>query len=303
MFGAFLARAGAAVRSAFVGLVTSPLPSAAASSTIALCLVLVGAFALLVANMEAILERFGAELRVSAYLAEGLAPDAEQALLRRVRGAPGVESVELVSKQAALERFRESSVGRAAIVEGLSENPLPASLEIALAPGRRSADGVRALVDAVEDLPGIDEVGYGHEWVEGYQRAIALIRTAGATIGGVLAFATLLIVASTIRLAVYARQEEIEILRLVGASRLFVAAPFLLEGLIQGFVGGLVGLLLLFGAFHAVVPALGIGVELLLGAAQPVFLDLRGSLWLLALGSGLGLVGSGAALLQDAARR
>ncbi len=292
------ASARTAVRTAWSGLRTSPVTSGVAVITIAVALLLVGAFALLVTNMERILDRFGEELRVSAYLAPGLAPEAQEALRARVADVPGVLSVALVTRDEALARFRESRVARAALLDGLEENPLPASLEVSLEPAERTREGLAALNDELADLPGIEELGYGHGWVEGYARALGVVRAAALALGLVLGLAALLIVANTIRLAVYARRDEIEILRLVGASRAFVAAPFVLEGLIQGLVGGLIALGLL-ALFHvALVPSLRGGMELLLGDVTPVFLAARGMLTLVLGGAALGALGSAAALVQ-----
>ena len=137
----------------------------------------------------------------------------------------------------------------------------------------------------------------GQDWVEGYLRAVALVRGLAVGLGVILMLATLLIVANTIRLAVVARVDELEILALVGASRGFVSVPFLLEGLLQGVAGGLLALALLFGLFHLVLPGFAFGLELLLGGAVPVFFDSGQAMALVGGGALLGCVGSGTALL------
>jgi len=287
-----------AAQSALRGLRASPITSAIATGTIALCLLLAGAFTLLLVNMERVLSHFGQEVRVSAYLSDALAPEAQQALAARVQQIPGVENVAWVSKQAALERFRASPFGRASLLDGLDENPLPASLEIVLVAERRNRAGVEALVHALEGLPGIEELGYGHEWVEGYARAVALVRGVALAIGAVLALATLLIVSNTIRLSVHARRDEIEILGLVGAGRAFVATPFLLEGLLEGACGGLLALAGLALGFHALTGGFGGGLELLLGNAEPVFFAGGQAAALVGVGAALGALGSAAAVLR-----
>jgi cell division transport system permease protein len=280
------------------GLAASPLTSAIATGTIALCLLLAGSFALLLVNMERVLSHFGEEVRVSAYLADELPAEAQEALAVRVQQLPGVESVAWVSKQAALERFRASPFGRASLLDGLDENPLPASLEIVLVPERRNREGLDALVKELGGLPGIEELGYGHEWVEGYARAVAVVRGIALAIGGVLALATLLIVSNTIRLSVHARRDEIEILALVGAGRAFVATPFLLEGLLEGAAGGLLALAGLALGFHALSARFGAGLELLLGNAVPLFFGSGEALALVGVGALLGALGSAAAVLR-----
>ncbi|MEN8161732.1 MAG: permease-like cell division protein FtsX, partial [Myxococcota bacterium] len=214
----------------------------------------------------------------------------------RVQAIPSVESVRLVSKDAALERFRQSPFGRASLLEGLDSNPLPASLEIVLVPDERDREGVERLVATLGERPGIAELGYGHEWVEGYARAVGLVRALALGIGAVLALATLLIVANTIRLAIYARQDELQILQLVGAGRAFVATPYLLEGVLEGVIGGLAALGVLALGFRAARALLGGGLELLLGYVEPTFFGPLGAFTLVLAGAVLGLVGSLAAM-------
>jgi cell division transport system permease protein len=225
-------------RTALRGLAGSPVTSVVAVATIGVSLVLVGAFALLLQNMEELLDRFGDDLHVTAFLEAGISEAQRRRLLEIVRTVEGVEQVRFVSEAEALERFR-AGVGRsAAFLEGLDENPLPASLEITLVPQRRSAAGMRMVVESLTGLAGIDDLSSGQDWVEGYLRAVALVRGLGIGLGAILALATLLIVANTIRLAVFARRDELEILSLVGASRSFVSTPFLLEGILEGAIGG-----------------------------------------------------------------
>jgi cell division transport system permease protein len=291
------AHAARAVGSALRGLRASPVTSTVATGTIALCLLLAGSFVLLLLNMERVLARFGEEVRVSAYLSDELPVAEQEALALRVQRLAGVESVAWVSKEAALERFRASPFGRAALLDGLDENPLPASLEIVLAPDQRTRAGLDALMARLEGMPGIAELGYGQEWVEGYARAVSIVRGVALAIGAVLALATLLIVSNTIRLSVHARRDEIEILALVGAGRAFVATPFLLEGLLEGALGGLLALAGLALGFHALL-GFGSGLELLLGNADPVFFGPGQAAAWVALGAALGALGSAAAVLR-----
>lgn len=291
-------RAAYVLRTSWAGLRATPVPSAVAVLTIALSLLLVGSFVLVLSNMERILERFGEEFRVSAYLQEGLDEAAVEALLETTTALPGVGRVDWITKEAALARFRESAVGRAALVEGLDENPLPASLEIVLKPEERSAEGLERLATSLRDLPGVADLGYGTDWVEGYARALGLIRALALAIGGVLVLATLVIVTNTIQLALYARRDEIEILRLVGASRAFVAVPYLLEGFVQGCLGGLLGIGLLALLFFGLFPSIAGSLELILGHASPRFLDPWAGLGLVGAGAALGMIGSASALLQ-----
>jgi cell division transport system permease protein len=284
--------------SAARGLRTSPVTSAVAVVTIAMTLLLGGIFALLLANMQDLVERAGADLHVTAWLAEGLSIDEQRDLMEHAATLDGVEGVMLITKDEALARF-EAGVGEAlGIADALGENPLPASLELTLLPERRSAEGVRSVSVLLAALPGVAEIGHGEQWVEGYARAIDLARTVGLALGLVLALATLLIVANTIRLAIYARRDEIEILGLVGAGRTFVAIPFLAEGVLQGLLGGGVAAAALYALYRLALPQFASGIQLVLGFAEPRFLDPRELGVLVATGALLGALGSAAALVQ-----
>ena len=283
------------VRTAFRGMWSSPVTSGISVVTIGVTLVLAGAFALMLRNMEELLDQFGDDLLVTAYLETGISEEALRELENRVRRVDGVESVEGISPDEALARFRDAVGSKSALLEGLDVNPLPASLEISLTPDRRSADGMAAVVGVIEGLAGVESLSSGRDWVEGYLRAVALLRSTGTGLGAILALATLLIVANTIRLGIFARRDELEILSLVGASRAFVHTPFLMEGVLQGTAGGVIALSLLFALFSLVLPGLEFGLELLVGSA-PRFFSPAESLGLIGVGGGLGLIGSAAAL-------
>ncbi|MCP5042689.1 MAG: ABC transporter permease [bacterium] len=282
-------------RTAARGLQSSATTSLAAVGTIAITLVLVGAFVLLVGNMRGLLDRFGGDLSVTAYFEAGLDLAQARKIASTVATVEGVHQVSLVTPDEALERFRETT-GAEALLEGLSSNPLPASLEITLLPEHRTPDGFAVVEQALEGLPGIDELAKGQEWIEGYARAAALVRFVAIGLGAVLAVSALMIVANTIRLAIISRDDELEILSLVGASRTFVRIPFLLEGTIQGLAGGLLAVLLLWLAYSLFSQQIQFGLAFFLGNAPPRFLDWGEGVGIVLGGGMLGVFGSAAAL-------
>jgi cell division transport system permease protein len=283
------------VRTAFRGMWSSPVTSGVSVVTIGVTLVLAGAFALMLQNMEELLDQFGDELLVTAYLEDGISEEALRELESRVRKVDGVESAEGISPDEALARFSDTVGSQSALLEGLDDNPLPASLEISLTPENRSAEGLEKIVGVIEGFDGVANLSSGRDWVEGYLRAVALLRGIGTGLGAILALATLLIVTNTIRLGIFTRRDELEILSLVGASRAFMNTPFLMEGALQGTVGGAIALGLLFALFSLVLPGLEFGLELLVGSAPRFFSPMEG-LMMIAIGGGLGLIGSAAAL-------
>lgn len=282
-------------RTAIRGLRSSAMTSVAAIGTIAITLVLVGAFALVVGNMRGMLDRFGVELQVTAYFDADLAMSEARAIASRAATIEGVHQVSLVSPEEALARFKETA-GAEAMLEGLDGNPLPASLEISLSKEHRTQEGVTRVEEALTGLPGIAELAKGQEWIDGYTRAAALVRFVALGLGSVLAISALMIIANTIRLALYSREDELEILSLVGASRTYIRVPFLLEGTIQGLAGGLLAVLLLYTAFELFSAQIQFGLSFFLGSAKPRFFN-AGELTALILGgASLGVMGSITAL-------
>ncbi len=287
---------GIAFANAARGIRQASTTSLLAVLTIAVVLVLIGSAWLLVANMASLLDEFGGELKLTAYLDGDLSEDRQRELAARVEKEAGVLEVELVTRDEALVRF-ERIAGSAELLEGLAENPLPPSLELTLAPDARTREAIEALEVSIAAMPGVGELAHGQDWIEGYGRAIALVRGLAIGLGVVLGLAALLIVANTIRLAVYARRDELDILALVGASRTFVRVPFLLEGTIQGLFGGFLALLMLFGSYELLLPQLEYGLELVLGRAELGFFTTAQSILLVGAGALLGLLGSITAMI------
>ena len=211
-------------------------------------------------------------------------------------GFAEVSAATLVTRDEALERFR-ATLGGGELLEGLEENPLPASLELALEPAARSEEAIGRLAAALAAMDGVDELSHDRRWIEGMARVAGLARTVSVVLGGVLVGAALLIVANTIRLAIYSREDEIEILSLVGAGRVFQRAPFILEGIAEGAAGGALALAGLYGAFRLLLPEVEFGLALLHGVVAPEFFAPRECLALITSGAGLGAAGSGFALM------
>lgn len=283
------------LRSAGRGLRASSVSTLAAVATIALALVPIGALWITTSNMRALLDRFGSELYLTAFLDADAEIGEQRKLAELAASVEGVEAVELVSRDEALRRFR-TRLGNADLLGSLDENPLPPSLEIRLAPAQRTAAGFRIAREALEGLPGVESLVGGEAWIDGYARALSLLRGVTLAVGGVLGTAALLIVAFTIRLTVYARRDELEILALAGASRGFLRTPFVLEGLVQGAIGGLVGLALVSGGFFVLVPQVRDALTLFLGWSDPHFLSLGQMAGMVAAGAAFGCVGAGVAV-------
>jgi cell division transport system permease protein len=174
------ARALYFARTSLRGIAATPGTAIVATATITVALVLVGAFGLVVLNMQALLVRVGDAVQVTAFLADGVLRGRPRRLVRRSRRDPASRARELISEAAALERFK-GGVGQGfALVEGLGSNPLPASIEITLETATARPRPL-ARRDAAAALPGVADITSGADWVEGYVRALALVR--GLAIG------------------------------------------------------------------------------------------------------------------------
>lgn len=180
---------------------------------------------------------------LEAFLDEPIGEAAREAVEEALLADPGIAAVEYISKERAAAIFREEfgeDVGQV-----LDFNPFPPSYRIHLREEGRSAAAAETVSARIGAIPGVASVAYRSDLFDFLDRQADSIRTAGMVVGTLVALSALFIVANTIRLAIAARRKSIQAMKLVGASRFFVRAPFVLEGLIQGALGAaLAGLVL-----------------------------------------------------------
>jgi cell division transport system permease protein len=268
----------------------SRLMNALSVGTIAVSLFVLGAFLTIASNLNEVVARWSRKVQVTFYLTDGLEAPVRESLVGRLQDDPAVESVEVISRDQALQRFRSLFRDLQTLPDDLGENPFPASVEATLRPGRESPDEVKRLVAAFEKAPGVEEVQYDLLWIQRLATAIRLVRGVGALLGGILVLAGVFTISNVIRLTVYARQDELDIMRLVGATRVYVKGPFVVEGLIQGGLGGLISVGLLWAAFR-VLARDALAASDLMGRAV-VFLPLDVCVFIVAGGMAVGVIGS-----------
>jgi len=275
---------------ALTSLWRSRLINALSVGTIAVSLFVLGAFLTVAGNLNEVVTRWTQKVQVTFYLADGLEDRIRDSLADQLRDDPAVDSVTLVSRDQALDRFRGLFKDLRSLPDDLGSNPFPASLEVTLKSARQSPDEVRRLVHAFERAPGVEEVQYDLLWIQRLSTAVRLVRGVGAFLGGILVLAGVFTISNVIRLTVYARQDELDIMRLVGATRAYVTGPFVVEGMIQGGLGGLLSLGLLWVAFR-VAARDALAASDLMGRAV-VFLPAGVCLTIVAGGMIVGVVGS-----------
>jgi len=218
-----------------------------ATLTLAATLALAGLVLLVLANLGRELEIQREDVRVHVYLRDDLAPDALAALSAKLRSMPGVGDVRHVDRDEALRRYREWAGGLAELADELATNPLPASLEVRLLPGPAIQQQGQAILDAAREDPGVEDARFDREWLAKLEALLSLARLGGSGLALAVFGAVIFVMASVLRLAVYARRDEIEIMLLVGATPAFVRGPFLVAGLAQGILASAAALLIVEG--------------------------------------------------------
>ncbi|HLM46183.1 MAG TPA: ABC transporter permease [Myxococcaceae bacterium] len=287
-----LAKASYFWRSAASGLRHAPFVHFVAVTTIAIALFSAGLAQAVGQMVEGLLGSLGGEVQVTVYLSPELDEEGASVLRERMVATSGGRAT-LVPPQAALERLATELGDLGEALSHLPENPLPPSLELEVPPERRTPGALKALAKELRAMPGVTGVDYGEEAVERLSAISKALRVGGWVAFAVVLLTTVIIVSATLQLAIYARREEIEIQKLVGATDRFVKAPFLIEGFLQGLLGAAVALAGLLTFEHLVGPGLASLFSFLVGTGGGVTVLEPGlALELLAAGCGLGLGGS-----------
>jgi cell division transport system permease protein len=264
----------------------------ASIGTMAVSFVIVGIFLIITGNLGALVAEWKEQFQVTVFLEDGITGEQLALVRKRIQSERAVKGMTYTSKAEALQQFKRELQGKDSLLEGLGENPIPASLQLRVHEAYQTPEALKQLTASLGRVEGVEDVMYGQEWVDRLSAVIRLLRLLALGVGLALGLASLLIVSNTIRLAVYARAEEIEVMRLVGASRLHVRAPFLLEGMIQGTLSAGLALLLLYGAYRATLWQLQVTPGQVFGMGVGSFLELRWAVLMVVSGAGVGAFGS-----------
>jgi cell division transport system permease protein len=239
-FGFFL-------KEALRGLSRSSAPALAATLTVLLTALVLGVFIPIVQATTGTANEVRGRVVVEVFIKEGATAQERQQLRSSIESTRNVKSVEFISKDEALSRAQEKNPK--AFKEGselLGANPLPASFRITPDdPDRLSAIVDRLAPDGKPQLAAIDEVRNREEDTDKILSATGLVKILTAGLAALLVFASIALIANTIRLSIFARRREVEVMKLVGATNWFIRWPFVIEGVIVGFMGGVLAVLLL----------------------------------------------------------
>jgi cell division transport system permease protein len=236
----------------------------------------------------------GSRLEISVYLKDGITLQEQEYLQARLKSEPGVRKVYPLSREEALKLFRKELKGQEALLEGLGENPLPDSFEVALDLRPGESDRIESLARKFATLPGVEDVSYGKQGAETIAFLFSLVLYGGAALAALLGITVVFIISNSVRLALYSRGQEIELMQWIGGTRWFIQGPFLIEGMMIAMLGSALGIAILAGVYYA-LPR-----EAMIFLARPFGLEFLPVPAIFALIGGGGLLGLSGAFVSVA---
>ena len=284
-----------AVRFVFVrglrGMRQSPLVQTVAVLTMSVCMLLVGLLSLALINAEGVIEGWGVDIPITVYLEEAADEEDAAGLAQHLDSLPEVVRATHVPPDEAMKRLQDGLGTEASVLEGVEVHMFPRSVEVELAETVTPAFA-DALARRLRKVRGVEEVAVLGVWAEAIESGVRTMTQIAVGLFLLVSVACVSIVWSTIRLAVFARRSEVEILRLVGGTRRFVRAPFVIEGGLQGALGAALAVTLLALSYQALLPHLEQGLSLLFAGGALRFFSAGEICFALALGAALGIVGA-----------
>jgi cell division transport system permease protein len=238
------------LREAFRRIWISRRTSFAAILMIALALSIVGVFLIVSDNLNRALERWQAGSKLVIFFDPEAGGAAVAEVERFLAAQKDFGARRFISRAEALKRFRETFSNLATVVDELDTNPFPASFEVEVSRGTVDSPTFDDRVSLLRRMPGVQEVQFDWEWLARLRTLLRAVNGGGLIVGGVLALAAAFMIANVIRLTMFLYRDEIEIMRLVGATEGIVRGPFFLEGLLQGALGSLLAIAALYGLFE-----------------------------------------------------
>lgn len=270
------------------------LMTLASISTVALSLFILGVFTTGVVNLNNLASNLESQVEISIYMKDGLTTNQVMEVGKKLKALPKVKNLEFVNKDEAMKRFKERLGDQQGLVAALDgNNPLPSAYVITF----EDPEEVKSTAKLVATFPEVESAHYGQDVIEHVFKMTQVIRIGGIALIAFLAGATLFIISNTIRLTVFARRKEIGIMKYVGATNWFIRWPFLIEGMLLGFIGGAIATACVWEFYHFITLEVENSLAFLpLVPMFPFFYDL--SAILLGVGVLVGAIGSTISLKQ-----
>ena len=238
-------------REALRRLWVSKRTSFVAIAMITLSLFIVGTFLLLAENLERAVEQWQGRSRMNVYLDPAVTAEQIRAVDQYLAAHPDLARRKFITREEALKRFHAYFSNLTDVVAQVDENPFPPSFEVEVAPRHVQSRAFPIEVAELKKTAGVEQVQYDWEWLDRLKKLVNAINLAGLIAGGILAIAAAFTIANVIRLTMLLYREEVDIMRLVGATERIIRGPFLIEGFLQGTIGGVLAVGLLFGGYIA----------------------------------------------------
>ena len=277
------------IAEAFRGLRANGVVNLLAVGTISMAMLIVGFFLLAFINLHTVVSAAGDRLDVSVYLKDGLTAPERDFLQERLRAEPGVRKVTYLPKAEALTQFRKELKGQEHLIQGLGENPLPDSFEVNIDRRFAESDRLEAMAKKFGAYPGVEDVSYGKEGARFVANLFTVITYGGIALAVLLGVTVVFIISNSVRLALYSRGQEIELMQWIGATRGFIQGPFLIEGMMLAMLGTALAIGVLAALFYALPRDL---IQFLSRPNGLDFLPLPVVAYMVAGGGLLGLVGA-----------
>ena len=237
-------------REVFLSMIRKRWMTFASIGTVTVSLFVLGVFLILILNMTKMAAALESQVQISAYLVDGLTPENRAEIERMTKDLSSVTKIEYVTKEQALKTLEARLGEQRKILDALGDsNPLPNYFLVTV----KSANDVKRTAAVIADFYGVEEVKYGQDVAANLFDLTHLVRVSGVVLMAILGLATIFIISNTIRLTVFARRKEIAIMKYVGATDSFIRWPFVLEGILLGFIGGSISAIILRSFYAAVV--------------------------------------------------
>jgi len=251
-------------REALLSFRRSALMSMATILSITTILIIVGMFLLISINSSLFLKNLESQLEIVVYLEDNISKAELNNLKSNITSIDGIKEVKFVSKEEAYQRLSKDLGEQKDILSAIEVNPLPASFEIQV----KDPKVIEQIANRIVEFKKVEEVEYGRETAERLLNFTYIFRRAGMLVLALLIFASILIISNIIKITVYARRNEIEIMSLAGATSWFIKWPFIIEGFLQGFISAIFSIIILYNFYflainkvHQVIPFLPLVVD------------------------------------------
>lgn len=217
--------------------------------SISIGLLIVCMFAIVTLNMDSLLQKWSKSFGIIVYLNDAVGSGEEEILRNRLRKDSDIVEINYISKEEAVQELKQTLGSNAVVLDAFNDNPLPASFEMKLKPRMLEPERVRQKAEEIRKLPGVEDVQYGEKWLSSLNTISRAMQISAIVFGITILIAIAFITYSTIKIFFYRKKDEIETLKLLGATKTYARLPFLIEGICIGALGGIASALAIFGAY------------------------------------------------------